>query len=86
MSTATCVTPIRREPKLLGQNVVVIGGSAGIGLQTGLRARAEGADAILTGRNPERLQNAVRDLGALNTTTFDAIEASAELHREGTRR
>jgi NAD(P)-dependent dehydrogenase (short-subunit alcohol dehydrogenase family) len=31
---------------------VVIGGSAGIGLETARRARAEGADVILTGRNP----------------------------------
>jgi NAD(P)-dependent dehydrogenase (short-subunit alcohol dehydrogenase family) len=43
MTTATTVTPIRREPELLGQTVVVIGGSAGIGLETGRRARAEGA-------------------------------------------
>jgi hypothetical protein len=41
---------------------------------------------IVTGRKPERLQNAARDLGALNTTTFDAIEANAELHREGARK
>jgi hypothetical protein len=31
--------PIRREPELLGQTVVVIGGSAGIGLETARRAR-----------------------------------------------
>ena len=46
------------EPELLGQTVVVIGGSAGIGLETARRARAEGADVILTGRNPERLEHA----------------------------
>jgi NAD(P)-dependent dehydrogenase (short-subunit alcohol dehydrogenase family) len=44
-----------RPPDLLGQTVVVIGGSAGIGLETARRARAEGADVILTGRNAERL-------------------------------
>jgi hypothetical protein len=33
MSTATTATPVRREPELLGQSVVVIGGSAGIGLE-----------------------------------------------------
>jgi NAD(P)-dependent dehydrogenase (short-subunit alcohol dehydrogenase family) len=37
-----------REPELRGQTVVVIGGSAGIGLETARRARAEGADVILT--------------------------------------
>ena len=86
MRTAITVTPIRREPELLGQTVVAIGGSAGIGLETGRRARAEGADVILTGRNSERLQNVARDLGSLNTTTFDAIEANAELHTEGARK
>ena len=34
----------------------MIGGSAGIGLATARRARAEGADVILTGRDPERLR------------------------------
>ena len=44
MSTATTASPIQREPELLGQTVVVIGGSAGIGLETARRARAEGAE------------------------------------------
>ena len=39
MSTATATLPIHREPELLGQTVVVIGGSAGIGLETARRAR-----------------------------------------------
>jgi NAD(P)-dependent dehydrogenase (short-subunit alcohol dehydrogenase family) len=42
MSTATTASPMR-EPELLGQIVVVIGGSAGIGLETARRARAEGS-------------------------------------------
>jgi len=41
---------------LLGQTVVVIGGSASIGLETARHARTEGADIILTARNPERLK------------------------------
>jgi short-subunit dehydrogenase len=39
MSTTTTASPIQREPELLGQTVVVIGGSAGIGLETARRAR-----------------------------------------------
>jgi NAD(P)-dependent dehydrogenase (short-subunit alcohol dehydrogenase family) len=74
MSTAPTVTSIQREPELLGQIVVVIGGSAGIGLETARRARAEGADVILTARNPERLQHAARELGALNNSAFDAAD------------
>jgi hypothetical protein len=39
----------QRAPELLGQTVVCIGGSAGIGLETARRARAERADVVLTG-------------------------------------
>jgi NAD(P)-dependent dehydrogenase (short-subunit alcohol dehydrogenase family) len=59
---------------LLGQTVVVIGGSAGIGLETARRARAEGADVVLTARNPERLEKAARELGARSTAAFDAAD------------
>ena len=44
--TSTTNVPVAREAELLGQTVVVIGGSAGIGLETARRARAEGADVI----------------------------------------
>jgi NAD(P)-dependent dehydrogenase (short-subunit alcohol dehydrogenase family) len=77
MSTAATNFPIRREPELLGQTVVVIGGSAGIGLETARRARAEGAKLILTGRNPERLQRAASELDALSTAAFDATDSAA---------
>jgi NAD(P)-dependent dehydrogenase (short-subunit alcohol dehydrogenase family) len=60
------------EPQLAGQTVVVIGGSAGIGLETARSARAEGADVILTGRNPDRLEAAAREVGAVSTAAFDA--------------
>jgi NAD(P)-dependent dehydrogenase (short-subunit alcohol dehydrogenase family) len=72
MSTAAA-SPIRREPELLGQTVVVIGGSAGIGLETARRARQEGAKLILTGRNPERLKSAASELEA----AFDATDPAA---------
>jgi NAD(P)-dependent dehydrogenase (short-subunit alcohol dehydrogenase family) len=74
MSTATSASPTQREPELLGQTVVVIGGSAGIGLETARRARAEGANLILTGRNPERLQHAASELDAVSTAVFDATD------------
>ena len=74
MSITTSDAPPRREPELLGQTVVVIGGSAGIGLETGRRARTEGANVILTGRSPERLQDAAKELGALRTAAFDATD------------
>jgi NAD(P)-dependent dehydrogenase (short-subunit alcohol dehydrogenase family) len=61
------------KPELAGQTVVVIGGSSGIGLETARRARAEGAEVILTARDPDRLQRAGVELGA-RTTAFDATD------------
>ena len=61
-------------PALLGQTVVVIGGSAGIGLETARRAREEGADVILTARDPDRLQRAGLELGARSIAAFDATD------------
>jgi len=62
------------EPQLAGQTVVVIGGSAGIGLETARRAVSEGANVILAGRNPERLERAARELGAMSSVAFDATD------------
>jgi NAD(P)-dependent dehydrogenase (short-subunit alcohol dehydrogenase family) len=60
-----------------GQTVVLIGGSAGIGLETARLARAEGAEVILTGRNPDRLEKAASELGAKSTAAFDANDSAA---------
>jgi NAD(P)-dependent dehydrogenase (short-subunit alcohol dehydrogenase family) len=77
MTSATAAEPVRREPGLAGQTVVLIGGSAGIGLETARRARAEGAEVILTGRNPDRLKQAALQVGAQGTATFDAGDTAA---------
>jgi NAD(P)-dependent dehydrogenase (short-subunit alcohol dehydrogenase family) len=78
MTYATTTTSLtHREPALLGQTVIVIGGSAGIGLETARLARAEGASLILTGRNPERLQHAAGELDARSTAAFDANDPAA---------
>jgi NAD(P)-dependent dehydrogenase (short-subunit alcohol dehydrogenase family) len=68
---------VQREPELVGQTVVFIGGSAGIGFATARRARAEGADVILTGRNRDRLEQAGREVGAQRTAAFDANDTGA---------
>jgi NAD(P)-dependent dehydrogenase (short-subunit alcohol dehydrogenase family) len=61
-----------RDPALQGQTVVVIGGSAGIGLETARQVRAEGAEVVLTGRGPDRLERAAAEVGAQHIASFDA--------------
>jgi NAD(P)-dependent dehydrogenase (short-subunit alcohol dehydrogenase family) len=68
---------VQRGPELAGQTVVVIGGSSGIGLETARRARAEGAEVILTGRNPDRLRQAAGEVGAQRTAAFDITDAAS---------
>jgi NAD(P)-dependent dehydrogenase (short-subunit alcohol dehydrogenase family) len=77
MNTAITVSHLGREPELLGQTVVVIGGSAGIGFETARRARAQGAKVILTARNPERLKHAATEIDAMSTAAFDATDTDA---------
>ncbi|MEU6773616.1 SDR family oxidoreductase [Streptomyces sp. NPDC046759] len=72
MSDASPAAHGRRDPALFGQTLVVIGGSAGIGLATARQARAEGATVILTGRDPERLRTAAAEVEARSTAAFDA--------------
>src|SRR5262245_42131384 len=61
------------NPPLAGQTVVVIGGTLGIGLETARRARAEGAEVILTARDADRLKRVGAELGA-RTAAFDATD------------
>jgi NAD(P)-dependent dehydrogenase (short-subunit alcohol dehydrogenase family) len=72
--TAREFSPVERPPELVDQTVVVIGGSSGIGLETARRARSEGADVVLTGRDPARLEQAAKEVGALSTAAFDATD------------
>ncbi len=77
MTTATTTAPAQREPQLLGQTVVAIGGSSGVGLETARKARTEGAEVILAGRNRERLQHAASEVDASSTVAFDANDPAS---------
>src|SRR5690348_3737229 len=77
MSSTAASVAVGHEPELLGQTIVLIGGSAGIGLETARRARREGADVVLVGRNTERLQRAASDVRARSTAAFDAEDPAA---------
>jgi NAD(P)-dependent dehydrogenase (short-subunit alcohol dehydrogenase family) len=74
MSTVTTAFRTQREGELLGQTVVLIGGSTGIGLETARLAHAHGANVILTGRSPQRLQRAASMVDAQSTAAFDATD------------
>jgi len=74
MSTANITSIHKNEQALLGQSVIVIGGSAGIGLETARAARAEGALVILTARDPERIRRAAAEIDAQSTAAFDATD------------
>jgi len=64
MAASINSSPVHRERDLLGQTVLVIGGSSGIGLQTARLAHVKGAHIILTARNSDRLHHAGLELGA----------------------
>jgi NAD(P)-dependent dehydrogenase (short-subunit alcohol dehydrogenase family) len=63
---------------LSGSTVVVLGGTAGIGLETARLARAEGAALIIAARSAERLAAVGRELAAeteaFDVTDFDRLE------------
>ena len=77
MTTLAELTTAVRGPQLSGQTVVVIGGSSGMGFETALRARAEGADVIIAGRNPDRLRHAATELGARDSAVVDATDPAS---------
>jgi len=83
LADATSTASVRHEPQLLGQTVVVIGGSSGIGLETARHARAEGADVILTGSPPGRLEQAAKETGALPTVTVWCGDYRPRVTRSG---
>src|SRR6516225_10022971 len=73
MAASINSAPVVRERGLLGQTVLVIGGSSGVGLETARLARAKGAGIILTARDPDRLHRAGLELGA-SIAAFDATD------------
>jgi NAD(P)-dependent dehydrogenase (short-subunit alcohol dehydrogenase family) len=73
MAASINFSPVQRERALLGQTVLVLGGSSGIGLETARLAHAHGAAIILTARNPDRLHRVGLELGA-SIAAFDATD------------
>ena len=65
--------------ELVGQTVVVLGGTAGMGLETARAAREHGAEVIVTARNAERLREVGEQLGA-RTAAFDVTDFGRVAH------
>ncbi|MEU7360402.1 MULTISPECIES: SDR family oxidoreductase [Streptomyces] len=57
---------------LAGRTVVVVGGSAGIGLETARQVRAADGELVLVARDAERLRRAADELHPRSTAAFDA--------------
>jgi len=49
--------------KLSGKTAVITGGNSGIGFATAAAFLAEGAEVVITGRNPDSVAEAVKNLG-----------------------
>jgi NAD(P)-dependent dehydrogenase (short-subunit alcohol dehydrogenase family) len=67
--------------QLAGRVAVVTGGSAGIGLAIATRFAAEGARVVITGRDQQALDAAVRQLGPGATGVQGDAAEPADLDR-----
>ncbi len=72
--------------KLDGKTAVVTGGSSGIGYATARKIRELGAKVIITGRNPEAVEKAAKEIGAVGLVADQAslgdIDSLVERARE----
>ncbi len=68
--------------KLKGKVAVITGGSSGIGLATAQEFIEQGAQVIITGRNQERLDAAIAQLGSENAVAISSdVSNIADLDR-----
>jgi NAD(P)-dependent dehydrogenase (short-subunit alcohol dehydrogenase family) len=74
MCSATTSATGQSQLDLAGQTVVLIGGSAGIGLETGRCARAHGANVILTGTPDDQHGTHRRDIRHRRRATVRAVK------------
>ena len=58
------VSQVQKDDVLSGKNIVITGGSSGIGLAIAKKSIEAGAKVVITGRNEEKLKQTVSDLGS----------------------
>jgi NAD(P)-dependent dehydrogenase (short-subunit alcohol dehydrogenase family) len=63
--------------KLKGADVVVLGGSSGIGLAAAKLAQHEGATVTIAGRSQDKLAQAQRELGEARTVVADVTDEAS---------
>jgi NAD(P)-dependent dehydrogenase (short-subunit alcohol dehydrogenase family) len=61
-------------PVFTGRKLVVAGGSSGMGLQTAADVVAAGGNAVLIGDNPDKLNDAVKSVGAAEGIVADLTD------------
>ena len=64
--------------RLVGQKIVIVGGGSGIGLGVAAAALESGADIVIAGRSPEKLQAAEQTLGANRKVRSIAADMTQE--------
>jgi NAD(P)-dependent dehydrogenase (short-subunit alcohol dehydrogenase family) len=62
--------------RLLGANVVIIGGTSGMGLATARLAKERGANVTIASRSSEKLSRAVQQLGDVRAVSADITSES----------
>ena len=69
---------------LHGTNVVIVGGSSGIGLATAKLVKEQSANVTIAGRSSETLRHAVQQLGDVRAVTADITSEAGvqEIFRE----
>ena len=72
------VTQINHGGILIGKRVLITGGSAGIGKAIAKKCLSEGAEVVITGRDPNKLENAKNELNSnlLYTLVWDVSDVS----------
>lgn len=68
--TKVALSSTSRGSTLNGKNILVTGGSAGIGLAIARKCIAEGARVIITGRDTDRLNDALQSLNSPHATSL----------------
>lgn len=57
------MTSSKEQGRLAGKKALITGGTTGIGFETARRYLAEGAEVLITSRDQDRVDQAVKDLG-----------------------